>query len=289
MNLFGVDLFNSDFKKNSEEKFNSEKEEYKNSINELKIQANTLQECRETLYTRISEAEKILNIWTNTPQTFNKKHESIKLKIKNYKKVLNVTKEENNKIFKTYTNGATGTLIGGSIATLGAPALTTIAMSVGTASTGTAITGLSGAAASNAALAWLGGGSLAAGGAGVAGGESLLSILGPIGWTIGGISLIATGFSLNGKNKKAALKIKKAIVAIEKLIKNTKSEIFDLKNKLQMVNNSNYDLRQRTMNAEDILCTDYSEFTESDKLVAGTLLNNELSAVNILNNEYDKK
>ena len=51
----------------------------------------------------------------------------------------------------------------------------------GTASTGAAISGLSGAAATNATLAWLGGGSLAAGGLGVAGGTAVLGglIAGP--------------------------------------------------------------------------------------------------------------
>ncbi|WP_199185292.1 hypothetical protein [Cryobacterium sp. Y50] len=44
-----------------------------------------------------------------------------------------------------------------------------------TASTGTAIASLSGAAASSATLAWLGGGSLAAGGMGIAGGTAVLS------------------------------------------------------------------------------------------------------------------
>ena len=48
---------------------------------------------------------------------------------------------------------------------------------LGTASTGTAISSLGGAAATNAILAWFGGGSLAAGGLGVAGGM----------WVLGGI------------------------------------------------------------------------------------------------------
>ena len=43
-----------------------------------------------------------------------------------------------------------------------------------TASTGTAISSLSGVAATNATLAWFGGGSLAAGGLGVAGGAAIL-------------------------------------------------------------------------------------------------------------------
>ena len=46
--------------------------------------------------------------------------------------------------------------------------------SIGTASTGTAISTLSGAAATKATLAWLGGGALAAGGLGVAGGTVVL-------------------------------------------------------------------------------------------------------------------
>ena len=45
---------------------------------------------------------------------------------------------------------------------------------LGTASTGAAISGLSGVAATNATLAWLGGGSLAAGGTGMAGGTAVL-------------------------------------------------------------------------------------------------------------------
>lgn len=45
---------------------------------------------------------------------------------------------------------------------------------LGTASTGTAIGTLSGVAASNATLAWLGGGALAAGGLGIAGGTAVL-------------------------------------------------------------------------------------------------------------------
>ncbi|NOL49260.1 hypothetical protein [Pelistega europaea] len=64
-------------------------------------------------------------------------------------------------------------------------------MLLGTASTGTAIGTLSGAAATNAALAWLGGGSIAAGGGGIAAGTMALGALaaGPAlavaGWYMG--------------------------------------------------------------------------------------------------------
>ena len=61
----------------------------------------------------------------------------------------------------------------------GAPAVVSaLVASLGTASTGTAISTLSGAAATKATLAWLGGGALATGGLGIAGGAVVLGVIG---------------------------------------------------------------------------------------------------------------
>ena len=65
------------------------------------------------------------------------------------------------------------------------------------ASTGTAISALSGAAAKSATLAWLGGGSLATGGLGMAGGTMVL------GGIVTGPALAITGLHLAGKGEKA--------------------------------------------------------------------------------------
>lgn len=67
-------------------------------------------------------------------------------------------------------SGAVGGVAAGSLAALGAYGA---AMTLGVASTGAAISGLAGVAATNATLAFLGGGSLAAGGLGVAGGMAV--------------------------------------------------------------------------------------------------------------------
>ena len=76
--------------------------------------------------------------------------------------------------------------VGGAAAVAGAYGLAGL---IGTASTGTAIATLSGAAASNATLAWLGGGALSIGGAGMAGGAVVLGgiALAPFALIAGGL------------------------------------------------------------------------------------------------------
>lgn len=68
------------------------------------------------------------------------------------------------------------------------------------ASTGTAIASLSGAAATNATLAWLGGGALSAGGLGVAGGTAVL------GGLVAGPALAITGLVMASKAEEALTK-----------------------------------------------------------------------------------
>lgn len=88
------------------------------------------------------------------------------------------------------TTATTGLL--GAAAVLGTPvAVFGTVGALATASTGTAISTLSGAAATNAILAWLGGGSLAAGGGGMAAGTVVLG--GITAGATAGVTLLATG------------------------------------------------------------------------------------------------
>ncbi|CAH7309848.1 conserved membrane hypothetical protein [Vibrio chagasii] len=76
--------------------------------------------------------------------------------------------------FKSSSGSALGAGFGGVVGgttALGAWAVVSV---IGSASTGTAIASLSGVAATNATLAWFGGGALAAGGAGMSGGMMVL-------------------------------------------------------------------------------------------------------------------
>lgn len=95
------------------------------------------------------------------------------------------------------------------VSSLGAGALAGIAsyggaMMFASASTGTAIASLSGAAATNATLAWFGGGSLAAGGLGMAGGTLVL------GGIVAGPVLAVAGFIMAAKSEENLANARKA-------------------------------------------------------------------------------
>ena len=94
----------------------------------------------------------------------------------------------------TWLSGALGSAAVG--AGTGAE-VTAAATGFGVASTGTAISGLSGAAAESATMAFLGGGSLASGGGGMALGATTLNVV-----TIGPALLVA-GFVIKGQGTKA--------------------------------------------------------------------------------------
>lgn len=120
------------------------------------------------------------------------------------------------------------------MAVLGAAGTYSAVMTFGVASTGTAISTLSGAAATNATLAWLGGGSLATGGFGIAGGMWVL------GGLVAGTALAIMGFSLNSKAEKALTQayeydaeVNQAIASMEKaevILDAIKQNILEVKN-----------------------------------------------------------
>lgn len=108
-------------------------------------------------------------------------------------------------------------ILGTTITSAGAGAITGMAaysgvLALGTASTGTAISTLSGAAATNAALAALGGGSLATGGGGIALGTQIL------GGAVAGPIIAVSGLLINAKGNSSLEKAQVAENEVDKII-----------------------------------------------------------------------
>jgi hypothetical protein len=136
-----------------------------------------------------------------------------------------------------------GSVAGGSLA-VGTWGLVTV---FGAASTGTAISTLSGVAATNATLAWFGGGALAAGGAGMAGGAAVL----------GGLFAIPLFyFAAKGTHKKAeefeeeTIKLEDAIVQIQEKIKILEQSLVVIEEKQRVISLLCYEFI-----SEVIVCT----------------------------------
>ena len=164
-------------------------------------------------------------------------------------------------------------IAGGGIASLGAGGLASFGAlggvgALASASTGTAIASLSGVAATNATLAWLGGGALAAGGYGMAGGVIML----------GGIAiaplLAVGGWVLSSKAEKAkdeaVMNLKKANSAVEEIniiivvlsgINNRVHEIINILNKLLNI------LKSMLIGVETLIhkSNDYRSYNQNEK------------------------
>ena len=128
-------------------------------------------------------------------------------------------------------------------------------------------------AANSAALAWLGGGSIAAGGAGVTGGQALLALAGPIGWSIAGATLL-TSIILLSNNKRKIDKEKKD--EIEKIKTNT-GKIVEQSNSIKILleeNNALYvNIVKNYQKALYIFNMDYTIMKEEDKFLLGSIVN----------------
>lgn len=199
------------------------KEKYKDYINEMNIAEDKKNEDFE----KFGLLKK--NIFENEVPEFAEYYKSIgNIKVNDFyidpifKKELDLAIYEANKVttsFKELGSVAGGGALTGATLAYGAFGL---AGMIGTASTGTAIGTLSGAVATKASLAWLGGGALSAGGAGVTGGMLVLG-----GVAIAPIAVIGMFFGAN-KGKKELNDAKNYADSVEVIIERIKTAIDEL-------------------------------------------------------------
>lgn len=234
---------------------------------------NELGEHTSVLYTSLMGIQTLFDRIRNVPEENRLKYEKLKAIRVNWKQqVVKIELEYKKAEVKAAGQGAAGAGAGVAVVTLGPTVAMGVATTFGVASTGTAISALSGAAATNAALAWLGGGALAAGGGGMAAGSAFLALAGPVGWTIAGISIIASGLMFfKTKSDKERLENIYTLIS-NRDIKSYELAIVELNERIKRIIDETRKLDKAIIIIETF-GTDYSQMTEEQQYELGTYVN----------------
>lgn len=263
---------------------------FSNNQNRLKTMAMDLYEKRKSYLDVLVSLSQYLSSVDNLPSWFHSDFKESFDQIKDFQKA--VEYEKNPKKFAEVTDetGRTAKLVGSAastgktIAILGPTATMAIATVVGTASTGTATSALSSLAATNAALAWLGGGVVAAGGAGVAGGSLVLGLFGPIGWTIAGLGTVGGIVSARIKNKDKLREVENQIDTIKHDNQNME---FKLDHLSELINRSDYNYQSRLVVSVNWLMAvqpkDYTKWDADQKYELEKLINAVSNTAQLIN------
>ncbi|WP_219814872.1 hypothetical protein [Rathayibacter sp. AY1G1] len=166
--------------------------EYNRAFTAMSDDGLSLLRQRERSTDLIALVELVVNSIANTPKSFSRDFEQIELDRARFLDAEEIARADLVAARKSAAGAGAGVTAGAAIASVAPTAAMWVATTFGTASTGTAISTLSGAAASQAALAWLGGGAVAAGGGGTVAGGALLALAGPVGWSLAGAAVLTS-------------------------------------------------------------------------------------------------
>lgn len=236
------------------------------------------------LYESLTSIQELFDKIRNVPSDKKLQYEELKQIRLNWKQQTEkIEKDYQEAAIKNAGAGAAGAGLGVAVVTMGPTVAMGVATTFGVASTGTAISALSGAAATNAALAWLGGGALAAGGGGMAAGEAFLALAGPVGWAIAGVSLVASGllFWKSSSDKKHLENVFTAISHRD--VKSYELAIVELKERISRIIDESGKLNEAIENIQTF-GLDYNLMTEEQQYALGSYVNLMLSSTQLLIN-----
>lgn len=280
-------MFNDKLRKNNEKA-------YKRALDSYEEKASIARDLCNSLYTEkqrgaglIGLVADLINSIANTPKQFDTDLQEVILYLQKFTAAEKYAEEALKTVKTAAGTGAGGVIVGTGIAALAPTAAMAIATTFGVASTGTAIASLSGAAATSAALAWLGGGALAVGGGGMAAGEALLALAGPIGWAIAGVAIVGGGIFMTAKNKEIADKAfdeTMKIYEFKKILERRIANINELKNLIVNHSAGLYEEYHSLLQYQD---ADYSLLDRSIKDQLGALVNNTKSLAALISKVID--
>ena len=263
-------------KEHAEEADAKAAEKYQKRCNEVLKHSAVLYEMRQDSIKVLKECDAYLQTISNRPAEFERLGKTIRQEYQSFEKDLEKLQKKAEKNGKSATDKAlsVGATAGAGVGLFGADVMLAAATTFGTTSTGVALSSLSGAAATNAILAWLGGGSLAAGGAGVAGGEIILSLVGPVGLGFAIACLVAKGIKIGVDNKNQALNAEKdaqkrmeALSRLDRIDKNVELLLKETKAQNRAVASNLAAVKRIRKN-------DYRKFSDRDTEQLRLMLNN---------------
>lgn len=153
---------------------------YNQEYEHLKSSGEALFHERQQAVIVIDKVEKLINSIARSPKEFETEISEIRFHRETFMTACDFAQKELQSAKKSLVGAGAGVTSGIAVASFAPSAAMWIATTFGTASTGTAISALSGAAATKAALAWLGGGALSSGGGGMAAGSAFLAMAGQL-------------------------------------------------------------------------------------------------------------
>ena len=282
----GGRVFNVSARRAAVEKLQESLKEHETLCKQVERGSVDLFEQRQRVIAEVIEpVEDYVNGLANTPKEFDKSARAFRIEIDGFENTVQRIETEAARSDKIGSGvGLAGATAGISLAALGPTAALAVASTFGTASTGTAISALSGAAATKAALAWLGGGALATGG-GMAAGNALLALAGPLGWTVGGLALVGSGTYLHYRNGVLAQRAAKERVRVEGEVRSLRTA----HDEIERLGASTRACTEGTQASLGWLCSraphDYHQFDSEHKERLGALINHIRSLSELIRKE----
>ncbi len=258
-------------------------DKYNMTLKDVQIKCERLYVARRQSADKIEEIETLINSIANTPKEIDRSVAQIKTERFKFRDTESYAAEASESTIKSGIGMAAGIAGGAAVAGIAPTAAMWVATTFGTASTGTAISTLSGAAATKAALAWLGHGALAAGGAGMAGGQALLALAGPIGWGISGAAAVSSAVALRNKNKKIAdqaIEEAKVITFAGAKLRDTGATVTHLRDETVLLFDR---IKTQLIGLANLAGSAYQDMSNDEQLGLGALVNNTLSLAEMLN------
>ncbi|MDK1329105.1 hypothetical protein [Arthrobacter sp. zg-Y1143] len=256
--------------------------EYNGVFTAMSDKGLSLLRQRERSTDLMTFVEMLVNSIANTPKSFRTDFDEILLRKMEFLQAEEFARNDLEAARRSAVGAGVGFTAGAAIASVAPTAAMWAATAFGTASTGTAISTLSGAAATNAALAWLGGGPVAAGGGGSAAGTALLALAGPVGWAITGATLLTTVVLFSKKKFENRAAKDAALTAIKQntaLAKRTDIRIAAL-----LEETSSLRIRLASLYADCLAFyrADFATLSDADHVRLATLVNNTKACAALL-------